>query len=694
MRVFSQFTTSLVGGLLAVGCASTPKEAPVEPVVPAKAAATTPAAPTLKSGIETQWFDASVRAQDDFFRHVNGKWLDQTKIPADKSNYSSFTHLADEARKNIKGIVEELAAAENPTGDGKKIADFYGSFMDEAAAEAAGAGPLKAELDRIKKIRTKGQVAFELGRQGRFGLSPLVTLWVDQDAKSSTEYILYMQQAGLGMPDRDYYLKDDAKLVAARKAYLAYIEALLAKAGLPKPGASAKKILALETELAKAQWTRVESRNRDKTYNKMDPKALAKLAPSIAWAKFFEGSGMKADATVIVRQPSYVASLTKRMKRTRVSQWKLYLQWQVINGLAPMLSKEFVDLHFGFYGKVLSGTEENEARWKRAMSALDHALGEALGRTYVERHFKPEAKARMLELVTNLRKAFESGIESLEWMSPTTKVQAKAKLMKFVTKIGYPDEWRDYSDLEVKAGDLVGNVLRAREFEHARNLKKLGTSIDRGEWFMTPQTVNAYYNPPMNEIVFPAAILQPPFFNLEADDAVNYGAIGAVIGHEISHGFDDQGRKSDGDGNLRDWWTAEDAEHFEARAGRMVSQYDGFEALPGQNVQGKLTLGENIGDLGGLTIAYRAYNLSLNGTKAASIDGFSGEQRFFIGWAQVWRRKYRDAELQRRLLTDPHSPAKFRVLGIVSNMPEFYEAFSVKAGDKLFRPEAERVKIW
>lgn len=693
MRVFSRFATPLLGGLLATSCASTPEPAK-EAAAPTPASAPAPAVPTLKSGIDTQWFDTSVRAQDDLFRHVNGKWLDTIEIPADKSNYSSFTKLADEARENIKAIVEELAAAKAPTGDAQKIADFYRSFMDEAAAEKAGVAPLQAELSRIKKIRSKSDVAFELGRQERFGLSPLMTLWVDQDAKSSTEYILYVQQAGLGMPDRDYYLKDDDKLNTARAAYLTYIADMLTLAGFKNTKKAAKDIFALEKSLAEAQWTRVESRNRDKTYNKLDPKGLSGLAKSMNWPKFFEGMGVDTPAHVIVRQPSYVESLDARIKKTSVAKWRLYLQWQVVNGFAPLLSKAFVDTHFAFYGKTLSGTEENEARWKRAMNALDGALGEALGRTYVQRHFKPEAKARMQALVKNLRVAFEGGIESLEWMSDTTKVQAKAKLQKFVTKIGYPDVWRDYSALVIKPGDLVGNSMRAREFEHERNLKKLGQPVDRNEWFMTPQTVNAYYNPPMNEIVFPAAILQPPFFNLEADDAVNYGGIGAVIGHELSHGFDDQGRKSDGDGNLRDWWTKDDAERFEARASKMVSQYDGFEALPGQFVQGKLTLGENIGDLGGLTIAYRAFQLSQKDAPSPKIDGFTGAQRFFIGWAQVWRRKYRDAELQRRLMTDPHSPANFRVLGIVSNMPEFYEAFSVKEGDKLFRPDAERVKIW
>lgn len=685
----------LAGGLLATACASKQDPAPT-PAPAAEPAKPAPAPePTMASGIDKQWFDAAVRPQDDLFRHVNGKWLKEVEIPADKSNYSEFARLADEARENIKKIVEELAANEKAEGDAKKIADFYRAYMDEAAAEKAGLTPLKAELQRIAKVKSKADVAFELGRLERVGLSPGVTLWVDQDAKQSTEYILYVQQAGLGMPDRDYYLKDDERLNKARAAYLEYVEKMLTLAGKKGAKKLAKRVFALEKKLAEAQWTRVESRDRDKTYNKLDPAGLKKLAGGVAWPKFFEGLGTDGvPAHVIVRQPSYVEALGKVLKKTAVSDWKLYLEWNVINGYASLLTKEMVDTSFAFYGTTLSGTTENEARWKRAMNALDHALGFALAKIYVERHFKPEAKARMEELVSNLREAFEAGIDDLEWMTPETKEQAKAKLTKFVTKIGYPDEWRDYSELEIVAGDLVGNVMRARAFEHDRNLNKLGKPIDRNEWYMTPQTVNAYYNPPMNEIVFPAAILQPPFFDLEADDAVNYGGIGAVIGHELSHGFDDQGRKSDGDGNLRDWWTDKDAEAFKARAENLVAQYDAFEPLPGQRVQGKLTLGENIGDLGGLTIAYRAYQLSLGGKEAPVIDGFTGPQRFFIGWAQVWRRKYRDAELQRRLLTDPHSPAEFRVLGIVSNMPEFYAAFDLKQGDELFRPESERVKIW
>ncbi len=653
-----------------------------------------------KSGLDREGFDPSVRPQDDLFKHVNGRWLKNTKIPDDKSDYSMFTHLADDARENIKKIVEEVASGSHKAGTNEqKVSDFYKTYLDEATAESMGLKPIEPLLAQIRAVKSGPEFFALLGQLRRSGMSPLLTSWVDQDAKDTTRYILYLHQAGLGLPDRDYYLKEDPKMEKTRESYRKYIQNLFTLAGRDDAEAASQKIWALELELAKVQWTRVENRDRDKTYNKKDLAGLSALSGNVDWPKYFEGmsQGVTAPTEVIVRQPSYVEALSGLVgdaKSMDLLKWKLYLEWNVLNRHASLLNKAFVDANFGFYGTVLRGVKQNEERWKRAIGALDGALGEAVGRIYVERHFKPESKARMKKLVANLRRAFKEGIDSLEWMSPKTKVAAQEKLAKFVTKIGYPDKWRDYTALEVKAGDLVGNVLRAKAFAHDRDLKKLGQPIDRGEWFMTPQTVNAYYNPPMNEIVFPAAILQPPFFDPEADDAINYGAIGAVIGHEFSHGFDDQGRKSDGEGNLRDWWTEEDATKFKARANRMVSQYAGFEPLPGQKVNGKLTLGENIGDLGGLTISYRAYKLSLEGKPSPKIDGLTGEQRFFMGWAQIWRRKYRSAELQRRLLTDPHSPAEYRVLGVISNMPEFYEAFGVKEGDKLWRAEDKRVKIW
>jgi putative endopeptidase len=669
-----------------LACAGVASKSAVPPAAPASA---------LASGLDRSGFDPNVRPQDDLYRHVNGRWLETTQIPPDKSNYSMFAKLDDEARANIRALVEELAAGQQPPGtDRQKIADFYRSFADEATANRLGLQPLQPHFARIRKLASKREVAREIGRQQRLGLRPLLGAAVSQDAKEATAYILYLDQDGLGLPDRDYYLADDPKMEANRQAYRAYVTSMLTLAGHKEARALADKIWAVEEELARAHWTRAERRDRDKTYNKVQTAELGAVAPGLDWIAFFEGMGAPPSRAVIVREPSFFKVAAAAMEKTPLATWRTYLEWRLLDGYAPLLSEPFVKAHFAFHGTTLSGIEVNEERWKRALGALDEALGEAVGRLYVEKHFRPEAKARMEVLVQNLRQAFAAGIDGLPWMSPETKQQARAKLGKFVSKIGYPDRWRDYSRLTVQPGDLVGNIVRAAEFETDRNLAKLGRPVDRSEWFMTPQTVNAYYNASLNEIVFPAAILQPPFFDMAADDAVNYGAIGAVIGHELSHGFDDQGRKSDGDGNLRDWWTQEDATRFKDKASRLVSQYQAFEPLPGQKVNGQLTLGENIGDLGGLTIAYRAYQLALAGREPPVIDGATGPQRFFMGWAQVWRRKYREPEMRRRLVTDPHAPAEYRVLGVVANMSEYHEAFAVKPGDKAFRPEDQRVKIW
>ena len=496
------------------------------------------------------------------------------------------------------------------------------------------------------------------------------------------------------MPDRDFYLADNPQFDGLRAAYLTYLTNVGGALGFENPAAAAQAIYDLEKSMASIQWTRVESRNRDKTYNKFSPEDFLAKAGDFPWKQFAQGTGLPAIPTVIVYQPSYIESFAKIFRSTDISIWKNYINVKAFNTLAPRLSDKYVDMHFDFYGKMLSGTPEIKPRWKRALNEVEAHVGEILGKLYVERHFKSEAKTRMDELVKNLISAFDDGIDSLEWMSDVTKVQAKEKLQKFTPKIGYPDIWKSYSDLKTTPNSIVENYLASAALENSRELAKLGAPVNRHEWYMTPQTVNAYYNPSLNEIVFPAAILQPPFFNLAADDAVNYGGIGAVIGHELSHGFDDQGRKSDGDGLLRDWWTEEDARKFQESAQKLVMQYDGFKPFEDANVNGKFTLGENIGDLGGLTIAYRAYMKSLGGKPAPIIDGFTGEQRFFLGWAQVWGRKYREAELRKRLVTDSHSPSEYRANGVVANMPEFYQAFDVKEGDALFLPETERVKIW
>ena len=646
------------------------------------------------SGIELANFDPSVRPQDDFYRHVNGRWLDTFVIPADQSNYGSFTKLSDDAEKNLLTILEELTLAPGDDPTARKLADAFAAFMDTAAADAAGLTPVAADRKAIADAASRDDIARLMGQLFAVGVASPLVMWIDQDAKEATRYAVYLQQGGLGLPDRDYYFEGDAKFQETRAAYLRYIADLLALAGATDGAARAQRIFALETKLAEHHWTRADTRDREKAYNKLDLAGLTALAPTFPWQPFLSGLGVDAAEYVILRQPTYAAAMAQIFNDTPLEEWKSYLEYALLNTAAPYLAQPFVELDFAFYKKTLRGIDEDRARWKRGVAYTEGMLGEALGKIYVARHFEASSMARMQQLVANLRRAFAEGIDTLEWMTPVTKAKAHDKLAKFSTKIGYPDTWRDYSDLVIRPGDILGNLWRGRRFEHRYHAAKLGKPVDRNEWFMYPQTVNAYYNPPMNEIVFPAAILQPPFFNPTADDAANYGAIGAVIGHELSHGFDDQGRKSDGDGNLRDWWSESDAQEFQARAAKLVAQYNRFAPIEGMQLNGELTLGENIGDLGGLTIAYRAYQLSLQGQAAPVIDGLTGDQRFFAGWSQIWRRKYRDAELRRRLLTDPHSPSRYRVIGVLANMPEFYAAFALKEGDAMFLPTDKRVKIW
>ncbi len=650
----------------------------------------------LQSGIDRENFDVTARPQDDFYGYVNGAWLQKTVIPEDKSNYGAATELFDESEKNLREIIEESArAADKPEGsDAQKVGDFYLSYMDTARVEKLGLKPIEKDLAQIRKIATRQDLIKQFAHFNKVQLQTPFGFWVNQDLKNSTEYILYFNQSGLGLPDRDYYFKDDAKFQEIRRKYLAYIEKILTLGGQDNAAAKAARIMEMETGLAQYHWTRVENRDRDKTYNKFALAQLAGLTPDFDWPYFMQASDIANAPEVIIRQPSFFEGFNGIFAKYSVEDWKAYCAWKLLDGAAPLLPQRFVDAHFEFRQKTLSGIEKNRPRWKRAVSGVNDVLGEVVGRIYVERYFKPEAKARMVELVENLKRAYRERIQQLDWMSPETKQQALAKLAKFNTKIGYPDKWKDYSQLVIKKDELLQNYLRSSMLEYRREIDKLGKPIDRQEWFMTPQTVNAYYNPAMNEIVFPAAILQPPFFNMAADDAVNYGAIGAVIGHEITHGFDDQGRKSDGDGNLLDWWTEQDAAEFKKRAGVLVEQYNGYNPVDSMQVNGELTLGENIADLGGLAIAYSAYKMSLQGKEAPVIDGFTGEQRFFLGYAQVWRRKYRDEELRRRILTDPHSPSRYRAIGVLSNMPEFYRAFGVKEGDVMYRSDDMRVKIW
>jgi predicted metalloendopeptidase len=531
-----------------------------------------------------------------------------------------------------------------------------------------------------------------LAELSKFGVSGPLDCSVGIDAKKSDQYIFYIFQSGLGLPDRDYYWDEKYREILA--AYQAYIEHMLGLAKIASAKQAAADIVALETRIAKAQWSKLENRDADKTYNKMEVAELSRLTPGFDWRSYFQNLGISDVRTVVVAQPSYLASMAELLDTIPLATWKAWLQLHAVHRYANLLNKDLADADFAFYGTKLHGIPENRPRWKRGVAAVEGCLGEAAGKLYVEKRFPPEAKERMEQMVMNILAAYRLSFQELDWMSPATKEKALAKLATFTPKIGYPKKWRDYSALEIRRDDLVGNIDRHAVYEWNRDLNKLGKPVDRDEWHMTPQTINAYYNPSQNEVVFPAAILQPPFFNLAAYDAVNYGGIGAVIGHEIGHGFDDQGSKWDSAGNLCQWWTAADRIEFDKRGDVLASQYDAFEPFPGFKVNGRFTLGENIGDLAGLSIAYKAYRLSLGKQPAPVIDGMTGDQRFFLGWAQIWRRKHREEDLKNRLATDPHSPAEYRVNGIVRNMPAFYSAFGVEPGDKLYLPPEKRVKIW
>jgi putative endopeptidase len=655
------------------------------------------AAQTLSAGVATEYIDPSVRAQNDFFTHLNGKWIKETEIPADKSSWGSFAKLRDDTQPILRSIIEKAAASKAAPGtDAQRIGDFYASFMDEPKLEQLGLTPLKAELAKIAAIKDKSELPAVLAHLGQMGVGIPFDFGIHQDAKDSTKYVADIGQGGLGMPDRDYYLKpEDKKLADARAKYQVHVEKMLTLAGEKDAGAKARAIVDFETALAKVQWTNVENRDPVKAYNKVMLADMAKIAPGFNWQGWLDATGIASKTTyVIVSQPSYLKAFTGVADQTSLDTWKAYLQLHLIEGYASYLSKAYVDERFSFYGTTLSGVTQMEPRWKRGVGAVERSLGETVGKLYVEQNFPAERKARMEALVKNLLEAYKESIDKLDWMSPATKKEAQAKLAKFTPKIGYPNKWKDYSALTVSRDDLAGNVMRSRVVESNRELNKLGKPIDRDEWGMTPQTVNAYYNPELNEIVFPASILQPPFFDANADDAVNYGGIGAVIGHEISHGFDDQGAQYDGDGNLRDWWTASDHKNFAAKTKMLVNQYNSYSPLPGYNVNGELTLGENIADNSGLAIAYKAYKISLKGKKAPVINGLTGDQRFYMGWGQVWRVKMRESQQVVQVKTDPHSPGQFRANGTLMNQPAFYSAFGVKQGDKMYLAPGDRVIIW
>ncbi|MBU3078795.1 M13 family metallopeptidase [Sphingomonas quercus] len=644
-------------------------------------------------GLDVSGMDRSVKPGDDFYRFANGAWADKTEIPADRSVYGMFVVLDDLSQARTREIIE--LAANNPAGNGQKVGDYFASFMDEAGIEAKGAAPLKADLARLDAVTDKTGFVRLLGQEMRAQGPTLFDMGVDQDIKAPDSYIAYLGQSGLGLPDRDYYVVDNPRFAEIRDKYIAHIARMLVLAGTPEAAATAKAqgIYAFEKKLAEVQWSRADSRDTDKIYNKWTPAELAQKAPGFDWATLFATTGLNGQSAFVVQQPSAFTGMARIYADTPLDTLKDWLAFHIIVDRAPVLSKAFVDANFDFRGRTLSGQPQIQERWKRGVNQVNNAMGEAVGQLYVAKYFPPEAKAAADELVRNLIAAMDNRLANLSWMAPETKQKAREKLAAFTPKIGYPDKWRDYAALRVVRGDAYGNAERAAAFEYDRNIAKLGQPVDRGEWFMTPMTINAYANPPMNEIVFPAAILQPPFFDPNADPAINYGAIGVVIGHEISHHFDDQGRKYDKTGKLADWWTPQDVARFKAFTDRVVKQYAEYMPLPGHHVNGELTLGENMADLAGLFVAHDAWIRSLKGKPAPVIDGFTGEQRFFLGFAQVWRQKMREPALLERLTTDPHTPGDWRPY-VVRNNDDWYKAFDVKPGTKFYLPPDQRIKVW
>ena len=699
------------------GCGSKPAATTTPPPAPetastAPAPAPAPAAPDPSRpkpeigawGFDIGGMDTSVSPGESFYRYAGGKWLAATEIPADKAAYGMFTVLADRSDERTRKIVE--GASGPPGSNGQRIADYYKTFMDEAAIEAKGLSPIQPELDKIAKIKDQNGLVLAFasasrrlgGRGGGGGTSPFRTV-VSQDAREPDKYIGHVAQGGLGLPDRDMYDAGKTQFAKLRDGYQKYIATIFTLIGAKNADKRAAAVYALEEKMAQSHWTRVQNRDPQKTYNKMTIAELEKLAPGFAWKPWLKAVGLEGQAQVIVSQPSAITGESQLVKSQPLAVWKDYLTFHTVSEAAPYLPKKFVDAQFEMYGKTLSGTPENKERWKRGVDQVTAGLGEAVGEIYVGQYFTPETKAHADALVKNLLTAMGQRLDGLAWMGAETKAKAKAKLATYNPKIGYPKKWRDYSALTITTGDAVGNARRMAEFEYNRRLAKLGKPVDRDEWGMTPMTVNAYYNPELNEIVFPAAILQPPFFDPNADDAVNYGGIGGVIGHEISHGFDDQGSQFDATGALKNWWTKDDADKFKTATTKLGAQYNAYcpipaaDGKPAQCVKGELTMGENIGDLAGLTIAYTAYKLSLGGKPAPVIDGFTGDQRFFLGWSQVWRSKYREQELSNRLVTDPHSPPEFRA-SVVRNLDAWYDAFKPKPGEALYLAPEARVRIW
>ncbi|SEA12423.1 endothelin-converting enzyme Metallo peptidase. MEROPS family M13 [Flavobacterium gillisiae] len=649
----------------------------------------------LASGLMLKNMDTLIRPGDNFDAYVNGTWQRNTAIPADKPSYGAGYMVYDKSQEDVKAIIETAAKSDFAAGsDEQKIGNFYGSFMDSVARNKIGIAPLLPEFKKIDSISNYSDLAKYFGRANQSANNSPFSIGVMEDLKDPTTYMLYGWQGGLGLPDREYYFLEDPKSKEIRKKYMTHIENMLQLGGIENSAALATKIMTLETSLASKHMKKEQTRDMMKLYNKYAIKDLKQLMPDFDWASLLTSAGIKNQKNIVIPQVEYIKALNDIIKTTPLATWKAYFKWSVVHGAATSLNTALSNENFNFYGKTLSGTEKQRPLWRRGVETVNKNLGEIVGKVYVEKHFSPEAKEKVSLLVKNLVKAYEESIKKLDWMSPETKKQALDKVSKFTVKIGYPDKWRDYSSLKISKNDYFGNQQRATAFEYNRQLNKLGKTVDRTEWGMTPQTVNAYYNPPLNEIVFPAAILQPPFYDPNVEDAVNYGGIGAVIGHEIGHGFDDQGSTFDGDGVMRNWWTPKDLAAFKQKTGALVAQYSALKVFPDLNVNGEFTQGENIGDLGGLSIALKAYKMSLNGKESPVLDGFTGEQRIFLSWGQVWLDKAREDDLRAQVANDPHSPAKFRINGVVRNIPEFYTAFNIKPTDSLYLAPNKRVKIW
>ena len=680
--------------LLACSPAADAPEADVRERAPAASAPAQASTAKLGSfGIDLSARDTAVDPGDNFFEYVNGAWLERTEIPADRSRYGAFNVLSDQAEERVRVIIEESAAASEPSADERRIGDLFAAYTDTDTIEARGLAPIEADLKAVRSVMSLDD-AVRVMADPALGVGGPVGNYVWIDAKDNDAYIAYINQSGLGLPNRDYYFDDSDKGAEILSAYRDYLVAMLGEAGLDDREARADRIIALETDLAEDYNTRVQDRDRDATYNKMSRAELAALMPGFPLRTYLEAQGLDGQDTFVVRQPKAMAGAAEALANADIETLRDYLTVRLIGNNADILPARIDDARFAFYGKALRGQQEQRPRWKRGVSTVNGALGELVGKVYVERHFPPSSKAQMEDLIENLRAAFKDGIDGLEWMGEETKEEAQYKLAKFRPKIGYPSEFENYDGLTVDRDDLYGTMKSIRAWSHQDEVSKLGGPIDREEWGMTPQTVNAYYNSTLNEIVFPAAILDAPFFDPNADPAVNYGGIGAVIGHEMGHGFDDQGRKSDGDGVQRDWWTAEDADAYKARAAALADQYSAFEPLPGEPLDGNLGLGENIGDLTGVTMAYEAYKRSLGGEEAPVIDGLTGDQRFFMAWAQVWAIKWREEALRAQIKNGPHSPGEFRANGIVRNVDAWYDAFDVGPDDAMYLPPESRVKIW